>query len=81
MVYCKHMTKQKKKRNKVYAGKDATLARPIITHLSAVNRHPIHQWWYEKKQFAKPILIAAGVAIIVVWLIVGLVRVVSGNAA
>lgn len=71
------MTKQKKKRNKQYAGADASIKQPTITRVQAVKRTRISQWWLEKKQFAKPVLIAAAVATIVVWLIFELLRIVG----
>jgi len=73
------MVKQKKKRNKAYTGADASVARPVITRIQAVKRNKLQQWWFEKKKIAKPVLIAAGVAIIVVWLLVELIRIISGN--
>ena len=75
------MVKQKKKRNKVYRGADASVTRPSITKLSAVHRNPLSQWWFEKKRMAKPILIAAAVAIAVVWLLFELIRLISGGIA
>lgn len=74
------MAKQKKKRNKVYTGKDASVTRPTVTRLTAANRNKLQQWWFEKKRFTKPALIAAVVIIIVVWLIFELVRVIGGGA-
>lgn len=68
------MVKQKKKRNKVYRGNDAALIRPTITRVSAVNRNRLQQWWFEKKGIAKPLSIATGVAIFVIWLIFELFR-------
>lgn len=72
------MTKQKKKRNKVYSGIDAAITRPIVTRISATNRNKVSQWWFDRKSFLKPVLITSLVVIIVVWLIIVLVRVVSG---
>jgi hypothetical protein len=68
------MTKQKKKRNKVYRGADASVTRPVVTKISAANRNGVQQWWFEKKRFAKPISIAAGVVIAIVWIIYELIR-------
>lgn len=68
------MPKQKKKRNKQYTGSGASIKQPSVTKLVAANRHPIHQWWVEKKQFAKPALIAGGVVIVIVWLLFELLR-------
>ncbi|QQG51118.1 MAG: hypothetical protein HZB75_01250 [Candidatus Saccharibacteria bacterium] len=72
------MAKQKKKRNKVYTGQDASVTRPVVTRISAVKRNKIQQWWFEKKRIAKPVLITAGVAIVVVWLLIELVRIATG---
>lgn len=74
------MTKQKKKRNKVYTGVDAAITRPTVTHLSAVKRNKFQQWWFEKKRFAKPVLTAAIVVIIAIWLLLELVRILGGGA-
>jgi hypothetical protein len=72
------MAKQKKKRNKVYTGQDASVTRPVVTRISAVKRNKVQQWWFEKKRIAKPVLITAGVAIVVVWLLIELVRIATG---
>lgn len=74
------MVKQKKKRNKTYTGQDAAVNRPTVTRISAANRNKVQQWWFEKKRIAKPVLIGVVVAIVVVWLLVELVRVMSGGA-
>jgi hypothetical protein len=71
------MAKQKKKRNKQYTGVNASIKQPTITKVTAVKRNFVHQWWLEKKQFAKPALIAAGVVVIVVWLLIELLRAVG----
>jgi len=68
------MTKQKKKRNKVYRGADASMSRPVVTKISAANRNGIQQWWFEKKRLAKPILIAVGVVAAIIWMIYELIR-------
>lgn len=68
------MAKQKKKRNKVYQG--AATQRPIVTRISAANRNSVQQWWFDKKRIAKPTLIAAGIAIVVLWLLSELLRLV-----
>ena len=74
------MAKQKKKRNKVYTGADAAITRPTVTRLSAVKRSKLQQWWFEKKRFAKPVLIATAVVIVVVWLFLELIRILGGGA-
>ena len=72
------MAKQKKKRNKKYSGTGAAVTRPSITRVEAVNRNKLSQWWFDHKRIAKPVLITAVVIIIVVWLIVELIRSISG---
>jgi hypothetical protein len=72
------MAKQKKKRSKVYTGQDAAVSRPTVTRISAANRNKIQQWWFEKKRIAKPVLIGVAVAIVVVWLLIELIRIMSG---
>lgn len=71
--------KQKKKRSKVYTGIDAAITRPIVTKISAVNRNPISQWWFDHKRIARPIIIAALIASGVVILIVELVRIATNG--
>lgn len=73
------MAKQKKKRNKPYSGSNAAVTRPVVQKISAVNRNKIQQWWFEKKRALKPILIASAVAIVVIWLLIELIRVILGN--
>ncbi len=70
--------KQKKKRNKVYTGADAAIARPVVVKISAVNRSKVGQWWFDHKRIARPIIITVVVIAVVTFLIVELVRVVSG---
>ena len=68
------MAKQKKKRNKAYTGADASIKRPTITRIEAVNRNKVSQWWFEKKRVAKPALIAGGVVAVIGWLLYELIR-------
>ena len=67
--------KQKKKRNKPYRGIDAAISKPILTRISAANRNPVTQWWFEHKRIAKPILIAALIFAVIVVLIVQLINI------
>ena len=60
----------KKKRNKKYQGSVAN-ARPTITKVSAVKRHPVHQWWLDKRRIAKPVGIAAAVGVGLIIVIIG----------
>lgn len=75
------MAKQKKKRNKVYTGVDASVTRPVVTRIQAVKRNKVQQWWFDRKKVAKPVLIAAGVLLVVVWLIFELIRAIAGSGA
>ena len=70
--------KQKKKRNKVYTGVDATVTRPVVTRISAANRSKIGQWWFDHKRIARPVLIGSGVAAAVVIIIIEIVRLATG---
>lgn len=74
------MAKQKKKRNKAYTGQDASVTRPTVTRISAANRNPVQQWWFDKKRIAKPVLIAAAVVIVIAWLLFELFRTLGGAA-
>ena len=74
------MAKNKKKRNKVYAGVDAAITKPVITRISAVNRSKPAQWWFDRKATLKPILITAGIVIIVIILIIEIIKISTGGA-
>jgi hypothetical protein len=67
--------KQKKKRNKPYRGVDAAISKPILTRISAANRNPVTQWWFEHKRIAKPVLIAALIFAVIIVLIVQLINI------
>lgn len=71
------MAKKQKKRNKPYTGEGAKVATPTVTRISAVNRTKLGQWWFDRKRVLKPILITAIVAIIIVWLIIELIKIVT----
>jgi hypothetical protein len=70
--------KQKKKRNKPYRGVDAAISKPVVTRIAAVNRNLVSQWWFDHKRIAKPVLIAAAVVLVVLWLIFELIRISTG---
>lgn len=72
------MVKHKKKRNKVYTGVDASITKPVITRISAVNRNKLAQWWFDNKKIAKPLLITAAVIIFVILMIIQIVRIATG---
>ena len=71
------MAKNKKKRNKVYTGAEAALTKPIITRITAANRSKVGQWWFDYKKALKPILIAVGVIIFIVFIIIEIIHVAS----
>jgi hypothetical protein len=73
------MAKHKKKRNKIYTGADAAMTKPVITHISAVNRNKPAQWWFDHKKIAKPILITAGIIIFVIIIVIEIVRIATGS--
>lgn len=73
------MAKQKKKRNKVYRGKDAATIKPIVTRVEAANRNQISQWWFEKKRIAKPLTIAGLVVVALIIIVAQIIRLVGGN--
>ena len=73
------MVKQKKKRTKKYSGADAAVTRPVVTRVTAVNRSKFDQWWFERKKILKPVLITAGIATLLVWLIAETIRITSGS--
>lgn len=75
------MAKQKKKRQKTYRGKDASVSKPSVTRISAVQRNRLQQWWFDKKRMAKPALIATIVTLVVIWLLIELIRMFSGGGA
>jgi len=71
----------KKKRSKAYTGADAKVTRPAITHMTAANRSGLQQWYFDRKRLIKPISITIVVAIVVVWLLIELIRIISGSVA
>ena len=75
MIYNIGMSKQKKKRNKVYTGADAAIDRPIITRIEAVNRSKLGQWWFDHKRLAKPVLVTSGIVAFVVIMIIWIVQI------
>lgn len=71
-------TMSKKKRNKHYKGSGAVV-HTTVTKVSAVKRHPVHQWLYDRRQFGKPLLIGALVAFGVIVIVIGLVGLFAGG--
>lgn len=70
------MVKQKKKRTKKYTGAGATTPTPPAIRIQAVQRSKAGQWWFEKKKFARPLLIAAAVIFVLVFVITELLRII-----
>lgn len=66
----------KKKRTKRHKGNPAA-ARPTIIKLNAVRRNPVHQWWIDNRRLAKPALIAAGVVLIIIVCLVGIIGIIA----
>lgn len=62
----------KKKRTKKYHGSGA-VAHTTVTKVSAVKRNPLHQWWIERKKFARPVVITAAVIVVIIIVIIGII--------
>lgn len=62
----------KKKRNKKYHGSGA-VAHTTVTKVSAIKRHPVHQWYYDRRRFARPAAITLAVIIVIIICIIGLI--------
>lgn len=69
--------KHKKKRNKSYQGADARVSAPAITRVSAVSRHPVHQWLYDRRRIIRPALITAAVVFVITLVIIEIIRMTS----
>ena len=69
------MGKNKKKRNKQYAGVDAAMTRPNITRIEAVNRSKVGQWWFDNKKIAKPIIRIALIVLAIIVIIIGIISI------
>lgn len=62
--------RQKKRRNKAYAGEDARIDRPVVHRYSAVDRGRFGEWWHRRGTLVKRIGIYGGGGAISVFLIV-----------
>jgi K+-transporting ATPase A subunit len=69
------MSKNKKKRNKVYTGAGAAIERPVVVHIKAANRNKVGQWWFDHKKQLKPILITIGVVVFIVLIILEIIHI------
>lgn len=68
----------KKKRTKKYHGSDAA-ARTTFTKVSAVKRNPVHQWYHDRRRFARPVAIAIVVIIVIIICLIGLIGLFTGG--
>ena len=59
-------------------GVDAAIDRPMVTKITAANRSKIGQWWFEHKRILRPVLITAGIVVIVVVLILEIIHIAAG---
>lgn len=67
------MSKNKKKRNKIYKGAGSANVQPTIIKVSAVNRSKISQWWFDNKAKLKPILIILAIILVIIFIISGII--------
>lgn len=67
------MSKNKKKRNKVYSGPGAAITKPVITKIEASNRSKINQWFYERKKIIVTIAKIIGIIIFITLIIIGII--------
>lgn len=64
--------KQKKKRNKKYSGFDAKVTTPVIMRVEAEERSALKEWWLKYGQMTRLLGSAAGVILIIAFIIVGI---------
>lgn len=72
------MSKQKKKRNKVYTGAGSSAVKPRAIRVEAVQRNKYQLWWHERKRVVKPVAIGTLVVTLLAWLLYELLRLVLG---
>lgn len=73
----KVMSKQKKKRNKQYTGRDAVQG-PTVHHYSAKVKSPTREWWDDHKRTVKYTTYIGGGGVIAIWLLAELFHVIFG---
>lgn len=66
--------KKHKKRDKPYTGSDSVDVTPHVTRYKAVARSPLGEWWHTNKKRVRIFATVAGGAIIFVYLIFELLR-------
>jgi hypothetical protein len=71
------MSKQKKRRNKQYTGRDAA-GTPTVHHYVAEIKSPVREWWDTRKRVIKLTAGIGGGVIFVGWLLFELFRMIFG---
>jgi hypothetical protein len=71
------MSKQKKKRNKPYTGRDAA-STPTVHRYTAVAKSPTREWWDDHKRLIKIVGGATAGVAIVGWLLFEFFRMIFG---
>lgn len=69
------MSRKHKKRSKKYTGADAVATKPNVTKITAVERSPLNEWWFNNKKRFKIIAYIVGGVIVVSYLIYELIRI------
>lgn len=72
------MSKNKKKRNKVYSGPGAAMTKPVITKIEASNRSQVSQWVFERKKALKTGATVFAIAAFVIIIVLQIIHVFSG---
>ena len=70
--------KQKKKRNKKYQGADAKVTAPQVVRVSAEERSRFREWWLTYGKLTKFIGTAAGILLVIILLLIGLIGIFTG---
>ena len=73
-----NMSKNKKKRNKIYTGPGAAMTKPVITKIEASNRSRIAQWIFERKKALKTGAVIFAIIAFVVVIIIEIIRALNG---
>jgi hypothetical protein len=71
------MSKPKKKRTKQYTGRDAAPTTTVHRYTAEV-KSPLREWWDKHKRATKWIASIGGGAVVVMWLLFELFRLVFG---
>ncbi|HUO61927.1 MAG TPA: hypothetical protein VMT96_00550 [Candidatus Bathyarchaeia archaeon] len=65
----------KKKRDRKHKS-HAQVDRPTIVKVSAVRRNKVHQWWVDHKQMVRQLAPVAGIVLVVLLVIIGLISII-----